>query len=46
VVSARVTVQDGSAQGQLSGDAQRLIAVASVLGVTFSLDDIADAMDT
>lgn len=29
---------------ELSDDAQRLIAVASVLGVTFSLDDIADAL--
>ncbi|HEV7526827.1 MAG TPA: LuxR C-terminal-related transcriptional regulator [Acidimicrobiia bacterium] len=29
----------------MSGDAQRLIAVASVLGVTFSLEDIADVMD-
>jgi DNA-binding CsgD family transcriptional regulator len=45
VASARVTGQDESAQEELSADAQRLIVVASVLGVTFSLDDIADAMD-
>jgi hypothetical protein len=29
---------------ELSDDAQRLIAVASVLEVTFSVDDIADAL--